>query len=148
MSIKNVSKKTQTVEISKVNAPAWVTKAKTDSHNAIIDMMENGRFFNGMPGSGNKVRAIIIQNEPTEAMTKTNLPVLQIQVMRLSSHVEQTMGILTSITAVVDQLAAIAMSNDGNLKEVVIDVEFTPGKGSLNYIKTITKVATPKMEMI
>lgn len=129
-----------------VNAPrTWMTEAKTEGLNNTLELMEYGDIFNGQPGPSNKVRAIILDEEPITATTKTGLPVWNIQVMRISSHQEQRLGILKSITQVTDQLVAIAEKNDGNLKEIMIEVEFIKGSGPINYIRSITQIHAPKV---
>lgn len=125
-------------ETPKTIMPAWAVKVKEQGVEAQNKFMENGSFFNGR--AGEKVRGIFLEEGLTEGETKNGSAVWKIQVMRLSSHKEQTLSLLQSITSLSDQLVAIAMNNNGSLKEVFFDAHFVTGKGQQNYIKTIVQV--------
>jgi hypothetical protein len=139
VSKKNVEKNgSKTVENKTENG--WMTKMAQKSAESSARLMEEGQFFNGLPGKDHRVRAVFLSNEPIEAQTKNGSDVWQFQMFRVSSGVEQTMSILQNITQVTDQIIAIAKSNGGNLKDVWVDVEFIAGKGTLNYIKNIIQI--------
>lgn len=122
------------------NTAPWMQKMAEKSAESAARLMETGQFFNGLPGKDHKVRAIFLDDEPREAITKNGSDVWQFQVFRVSSKVEQTMSILMNLTSITDQIYAIAAANGNHLKDVWIDVEFIKGAGTLNYIKTITQV--------
>jgi hypothetical protein len=137
-SMMNSTVETITTETTKTVMPTWAIKVKEQGIAAQDKFMETGSFFNGR--AGEKVRGIFLEEGLNEGETKNGSAVWKIQVMRLSSHKEQTLSLLQSITSLSDQLVAIAMNNNGSLKEVFFDATFVAGKGQQNYIKTIVQV--------
>jgi hypothetical protein len=142
---KMMNETTETIKV-KTAMPAWATKVKEQSASAQERFMETGLFFNGR--AGEKVRGIFLEEGLSEGETKNGNAIWKIQVMRLSSHKEQTLSILQSITNVSDQLVAIAMQNNGSLNEVFFDALFVQGKGQQNYIKTIVQVTPAQIKEV
>lgn len=133
------------VQTTTVEIPAWAKTAKAKSIESREKMMENGLFFQGKPGE--KVRGIFLESGLSEAKTKGGSDVFSIKVLRLSSHKEQTLTVLQSITSITDSILAIAEKHNWNLREVVFDATFIAGKPGTNYMKTIEEVSVPNMEV-
>jgi hypothetical protein len=147
MSVSKVTTKKQTTATpTAMNKPAWAVKA----NDAIIknreNLMEMGIFFQGKPGE--TVRGIFLDDGLAEGKTKGGSDVFTINVMRLSSHKEQTFSVLQGIATVVGEIMKIAETHNWNLREVVFDATFTAGKNGTNFVKTIKEVHVPKMEAV
>jgi hypothetical protein len=140
------SKKIQktTEKTTENTMPAWAKNARDKAAESRKNLMEVGPYFQG--SAGETVRGIFLDSELHEELSKkSKTPMFTIKVMRMSSHKEQTMTILQSMSILVEQLLGIAAKHDWNMKEIVFDAKFKAGNNGNNFLNSIEEVPIPNM---
>jgi hypothetical protein len=145
--MKTISKNVETTVVARKEPAPWMKKAHEKSIENREKLMETGLFFQGK--NGEVVRGIFLEPELHEDKTKNDHDIFVTKILRMSSHKEQTLSVLQSITQIVDKIVAIAEKHDNSLKSIMVDVTFKQSKNSaMCFISDIVEVPIPTMSEV